>query len=111
MRQIVDRLRRARSWRRRIEGSIRTAEDAVFLRDIYFSGNSTSRDELEPVLRSQRTDYHWIAQQVKKGYLAVHALPWRTQTIRRHSQGRPRASFGSRKMSGSAGNRCDDKAI
>ncbi len=74
MRQIVDRL----------EGAVLASEDRGIdpyrrrrrlLRDIYLSGNSTSRDELEPVLRSQLTDYHWIAQQVKRGYLAVHALP------------------------------------
>ena len=68
----------------RLEGAVLASEDRGLdpyhrrrrlLRDIYLSGNSTSRDELEPVLRSQGTDYHWIAQQVKKGYLAVHALP------------------------------------
>ena len=69
----------------RLEGVLSSEEEGLdpyqrrrlLLREIYLSGKSASRDELEPVLRSHGTDYHWIAQQVKKGYLAVHALSGR----------------------------------
>ncbi|MDI6857365.1 MAG: hypothetical protein QME71_03510 [Dehalococcoidia bacterium] len=45
------------------------------LRTIYWSGNSVAFEALDQLLKSKGTDYHWIAQQVKKGYLSVHPLP------------------------------------
>lgn len=68
----------------RLEGLVTSSEgDALdphqrrrrLLKDIYVSGNSVASEELEPMLRSQGTDYRWIAQQKKKGYLAVLPLP------------------------------------
>jgi hypothetical protein len=74
IKQIVERLEGAvlASEEHRLDPYLRRRH---LLTEIYLSGNSASRDELEPVLLSHGTDYHWIAQQVKKGYLAVHALP------------------------------------
>ncbi len=45
------------------------------LRRIYWARNSMARDELMAVLDSHGTNYAWIGQQVKKGYLVVSAVP------------------------------------
>lgn len=45
------------------------------LQRIYWAGNTMSREQLLPVLESHGTDYRWIGQQVKKGYLSVSPIP------------------------------------
>lgn len=45
------------------------------LQTIYWHQNSMSRQELLPILNRHGTDYRWIAQQVKKGYLIVLPTP------------------------------------
>src|SRR4030042_2463605 len=45
------------------------------LRQIYWMGNSLSFQDLTDLLHSQGTDYRWIGQQVKKGYLSILPLP------------------------------------
>jgi len=45
------------------------------LRQIYWMGNSLSFQNLTNLLHSQGTDYRWIGQQVKKGYLSILPLP------------------------------------
>lgn len=45
------------------------------LQEIYWAGNSISRRQLVPILESHGTDYRWIGQQVKKGYLSVLPVP------------------------------------
>ena len=45
------------------------------LQKIYWAGNTISREQLVPILESHGTDYRWIGQQVKKGYLSVSPVP------------------------------------
>ena len=45
------------------------------LQQVYWQGNSISRVDLLPILEGRGTDYRWIGQQVKKGYLSVSPVP------------------------------------
>ena len=45
------------------------------LQKIYWAGNTIGRKQLVPVLENHGTDYRWIGQQVKKGYLSVSPVP------------------------------------
>ena len=45
------------------------------LEQIYWAGNSIPRDQLFRSLRERGTQYQWVGQQVKKGYLSVLPLP------------------------------------
>lgn len=45
------------------------------LEQIYWAGNSVPRDQLFSTLRERGTQYQWVGQQVKKGYLSVLPLP------------------------------------
>jgi hypothetical protein len=45
------------------------------LEEIYWDGNSMPRDQLFTTLRERGTQYQWVGQQVKKGYLSVLPLP------------------------------------
>jgi len=45
------------------------------LEQIYWAGNSMPRDQLFSTLRERGTQYQWVGQQVKKGYLSVLPLP------------------------------------
>ena len=45
------------------------------LQKIYWAGNTIGRKQLVPVLENHGTDYRWIGQQVKKGYLSVAPVP------------------------------------
>ncbi len=45
------------------------------LQKIYWAGNTIGRKQLVPVLENYGTDYRWIGQQVKKGYLSVSPVP------------------------------------
>ena len=45
------------------------------LQRIYWADNSVSREDLLNLLQSCGTDYRWIGQQVKKGYLLVFPVP------------------------------------
>ncbi len=83
-RAILKDLKTIRQIAERLEGAVLASEEyrsdpyyrrRQLLKKIYLSGGSVSRDDLEPVLRANGTDFHWTAQQVKQGYLAVHALP------------------------------------
>ena len=42
---------------------------------MYWAGNSMPRDQLFSTLRERGTQYQWVGQQVKKGYLSVLPLP------------------------------------
>lgn len=45
------------------------------LQRIYWNQNAMTYDELVPILEGFGTNYAWIGQQVKKGYLLVALLP------------------------------------
>ena len=45
------------------------------LEGIYWAGNSVPREQLYRTLREAGTQYQWVGQQVKKGYLSVLPLP------------------------------------
>ncbi len=45
------------------------------LEEIYWAGNSMPRDGCSRTLRERGTQYQWVGQQVKKGYLSVLPLP------------------------------------
>ncbi len=45
------------------------------LQKIYWAGNTIGREQLVPILENHGTDYRWIGQQVKKGYLSVSPVP------------------------------------
>ena len=45
------------------------------LEGIYWAGNSVPREQLFRTLRERGTQYQWVGQQVKKGYLSVLPLP------------------------------------
>ena len=45
------------------------------LQQIYWAQNSMTREELMPILESHGTNYAWIGQQVKKGYLSLSPVP------------------------------------
>ncbi len=45
------------------------------LQKIFWAGNGINREQLMPILDSHGTDYRWIGQQVKKGYLSVSPVP------------------------------------
>jgi hypothetical protein len=45
------------------------------LEGIYWAGNSVPRERLFKTLREAGTQYQWVGQQVKKGYLSVLPLP------------------------------------
>lgn len=45
------------------------------LQRIYWNDNSMLRDELMPLLHDFGTNYAWIGQQVRKGYLQVSPTP------------------------------------
>ncbi len=45
------------------------------LEQIYWAGNSMPRERLFLTLREAGTQYQWVGQQVKKGYLSVLPLP------------------------------------
>src|SRR4030067_3165621 len=47
----------------------------AILENIYWAGNSVPREELFRALRERGTQYQWVGQQVKKGYLSVLPLP------------------------------------
>ena len=47
----------------------------ALLERIYWAGNSVPRGELFKALREHGTQYQWVGQQVKKGYLSVLPLP------------------------------------
>jgi len=47
----------------------------VILEGIYWAGNSMPREQLFRALRERGTQYQWVGQQVKKGYLSVLPLP------------------------------------
>ena len=45
------------------------------LQQIYWAQNAMTYRELMPVLENYGTNYAWIGQQVKKGYLLVSLIP------------------------------------
>jgi len=45
------------------------------LQQIYWAQNAVGRDELMIMLESNGTNYAWIGQQVKKGYLFLSPIP------------------------------------
>ncbi len=45
------------------------------LQQIYWAQNSMTRDELASILEGHGTNYAWIGQQVKKGYLSLSPVP------------------------------------
>ena len=45
------------------------------LEEIYWAGNIMPREQLFSTLRERGTQYQWVGQQVKKGYLSVLPLP------------------------------------
>jgi len=45
------------------------------LEGIYWAGNAVPREKLYTQLREAGTQYQWVGQQVKKGYLSVLPLP------------------------------------
>ena len=82
--EILEGLRGIKAAVERLEKRLSGGEEASvdpitrrreLLREIYWSGNAIDRAELLPILKARGTDYQWIAQQVKKGYLSVVPLP------------------------------------
>jgi hypothetical protein len=72
------------SLERRLDpGSGRTADPYVrrrqLLQRIYWRENSMQRDELMALLHEFGTNYAWIGQQVRKGYLLVLQAPGGTR--------------------------------
>jgi hypothetical protein len=51
----------------------------LLLQRIYWSDNSMRRDELMALLHEFGTNYAWIGQQVRKGYLVVLQAPGGTR--------------------------------
>ncbi len=45
------------------------------LQQIYWTQNSMTRDELASILEGHGTNYAWIGQQVKRGYLSLSPVP------------------------------------
>lgn len=84
LRGVLKEVRAAREILERIEARL-SSEEGVgpdpyqrrveILRRIFWAGNGIARAELMPLLASFGTDYRWIGQQVKKGYLSVLPLP------------------------------------
>ena len=74
LRRIIDRL----ESKLKVE-STRAPDPYVrrreILQRIYCSQNSMTREELLPLLEDRGTNYAWIGQQVKKGYLIVSPVP------------------------------------
>lgn len=83
-REVLESLRAIRRMIDNLERKLRAEEGVEIdpyqrrrevLQKIYWSGNSASRDQLVPILESHGTDYRWIGQQVKKGYLSLSPVP------------------------------------
>jgi hypothetical protein len=81
---LLKELRAIKQIVERLEQDILSSEESAIdpyerrrqvLRQIYWLGNSISFQDLTKLLHSQGTDYRWIGQQVKKGYLSVLPLP------------------------------------
>src|SRR3972149_5427453 len=74
IRRMVDSLERKLSAQGGVEVDPYQRRREV-LQKVYWAGNSISREQLMPILESHATDYRWIGQQVKKGYLSVSPIP------------------------------------
>lgn len=82
--EVLADLRAIRSALDRLESRLKLTEvEAIdpyrrrkeVLQKIYWAENSISREDLLNLLQSCGTDYRWIGQQVKKGYLLVFPVP------------------------------------
>ena len=70
LRRIVDRLER------QLEPEVNEyARRREVLGRIYQSGNNMAKQQLMGILKSHGTNYAWIGQQVKRGYLEVRRTP------------------------------------
>jgi len=83
-REVLESLRTIRRVIDSLEKKLNTEEGAEIdpykrrrdiLQQVYWQGNSISRAQLLPILEGYGTDYRWIGQQVKKGYLSVSPVP------------------------------------
>jgi len=83
MRELRECLRAIRENLDRLEALLGSPEEPpdpyerrkAVLEEIYWAGNSVPRDQLFRTLRERGTQYQWVGQQVKKGYLSVLPLP------------------------------------
>jgi hypothetical protein len=83
MRELRECLRAIRENLDRLEALLGSPEEPAdpyerrkaVLEEIYWAGNSVPREQLFRTLRERGTQYQWVGQQVKKGYLSVLPLP------------------------------------
>jgi len=83
MSELREGLRAMREILDRLEGLLGSPDEQpdpyerrkAVLEQIYWAGNSVPRDQLFRTLRERGTQYQWVGQQVKKGYLSVLPLP------------------------------------
>ena len=83
MSELREGLRAMREILDRLEGLLGSADEQpdpyerrkAVLEQIYWAGNSMPRGQLFSTLRERGTQYQWVGQQVKKGYLSVLPLP------------------------------------
>src|SRR4030067_2629282 len=83
MSELREGLRAMRDILDRLEALLRASEERAdpyerrkaVLEQIYWAGNSMPRDQLFLTLRERGTQYQWVGQQGKKGYLSVLPLP------------------------------------
>jgi hypothetical protein len=83
VRELRENLRAIRTILDRLEARLGSSEEQpdpyerrkAVLDRIYWAGNNIPRDELFSMLREHGTQYQWIGQQVKKGYLSVLPVP------------------------------------
>ena len=80
VRRVIDDIEKKLDARESDEIDPYTRRRMILMR-IKWSDNDVSRDELMPLLEAYGTNYAWIGQQVKKGYLQVKQV-----------RGRPRYS-------------------
>jgi len=81
--ELREGLRAMREILERLEGLLGSSEERAdpyerrkaVLEEIYWDGNSMPRERLFTTLRERGTQYQWVGQQVKKGYLSVLPLP------------------------------------
>ncbi|MGQ9573135.1 MAG: hypothetical protein ACUVV3_08125 [Dehalococcoidia bacterium] len=83
VKELREGLRAIRAIVERLEGRLESSEETpdpyerrkAILNRIYWATNNVAREELLGILREHGTQYQWIGQQVKKGYLSVLPLP------------------------------------
>jgi hypothetical protein len=83
VKELREGLRAIRTILERLESRLESSEEQpdpyerrkAILDRVYWASNNIAREELFGILREHGTQYQWVGQQVKKGYLSVLPVP------------------------------------